>query len=185
MSRDITSAVDTALDGAVLRPVVLFHAEFPSGDFRAWSGLHELVYDGNTYSGSGDLLKFGGVTETGDLQETGVALTLSGISSSLRNVVLDEDYQRAAATISLLMLDEDHLPISDAIPVYSGFVDVVEFSDDGDELLLDVRLENDMALFGKRFPRRYTNASQQDLYSGDLFFEYIESLVDKDLPWGS
>ena len=59
-SRQTSPAFDAALDDDVIYPALLAVIEFNSGFLYLWTGYGDLVYDGNTYTGTGDL---GGVSK--------------------------------------------------------------------------------------------------------------------------
>ena len=56
MSRDLTSDCVMALAECDLRPVIFFEGAFASGPVRLWSGLGEIGWAGQSWSGAGALL---------------------------------------------------------------------------------------------------------------------------------
>ena len=56
MSRDLTVAFAAALAEPQLRPVLFFEGQFASGWVRIWSGLGEVSWNGQIWSGAGSLV---------------------------------------------------------------------------------------------------------------------------------
>jgi hypothetical protein len=70
------------LGDGVIQPVVLAQLTLKSGVVYVWSGVGDLVWNGNTYTGVGYLGKVGEITEASAVQAEGTTLTLSGIGLS-------------------------------------------------------------------------------------------------------
>ena len=67
MSRDLTPDFAAALADRDLRPVIFFEGEFASGTVRLWSGLGEIGWAGQSWSGAGALLGLGAIEETSEV----------------------------------------------------------------------------------------------------------------------
>ena len=86
MARDITAGFQTEIEADQLQPILLYKAEFDSGDVRFWSGYGELTYDSEIYIGSGELLGVTRVEETKELTANNVTIELSGIPASIVSI---------------------------------------------------------------------------------------------------
>ena len=56
MSRTLSTEMQAVASAELVRPIYLVKMEFDSGDLFLWSGLGNLVYSGDTYVGTGDLM---------------------------------------------------------------------------------------------------------------------------------
>jgi hypothetical protein len=74
-------------------------------ELNLWSGVGDLSYGGETYTGVGDLLNISAVTETSDMQASGINVTLTGVKSSLVVIAKDHEYQGRAITVMLGAFD--------------------------------------------------------------------------------
>ena len=83
MSRDLTSGVVTEVESEQLSPILLLKAEFDGGDLRLWSGVGDIIYNSETYTGAGNLLGISNISETTDIEARGAVFALTGIDSSI------------------------------------------------------------------------------------------------------
>lgn len=100
-SRDITAAAAAELARRRVAPVYLVDLEFDSGTTRVWSGVGDLVWNGNTYQGAGELLGLGAPSETTDVRAEGAQVSLSGIPAAWISTALQEPYQGRTARMHL------------------------------------------------------------------------------------
>jgi hypothetical protein len=82
MSRNLDTSLAAALSNNLIQPVVLAVLTFVSGTMYVWSGVGNLVYNGNTYLGVGLLGKISAISENSDVKADGMDITLSGIGLS-------------------------------------------------------------------------------------------------------
>jgi hypothetical protein len=64
VSRNLTPGFAAALAEQDLRPVILFEGQFVPCTVRLWSGLGEIGWAGESWSGAGALLGLGSIEET-------------------------------------------------------------------------------------------------------------------------
>lgn len=185
MARDITSGFQTEIEADVLRPIIMIHGEFDSGDLRFWTGVGDLVYSGDTYTGSGDLLKMNSVSETQSLTANNVAFELSGLPSSIVAIALAEDYQGRPITAYFAVLDQDFNIIADPYVIFSGKMDVMTISDNGKEAVITVNCESDLIILKESGERRYTPEDQKQDYPGDLGLDFVPIIQDIELTFGA
>lgn len=79
MSRNLDTSLQAALTNSNITLAVLAALTFKSGVMYAWSGVGDLVYNGNTYKGVGMLGSVSAINEGTDVQADGMTVTLSGI----------------------------------------------------------------------------------------------------------
>jgi hypothetical protein len=184
MSRTLTAGVLAEITGESLNPVLLVKAEFSSGDFNLWSGIGDLSFNGDTYSGVGDLLGVSRTEETMETRATTLNISLSGIPSTTLSLVLSEDFQGKPATLWFGILDSSGALISNPVIVFKGKMDVMDISEDGDSSTVSVSAESDLVELKDSRERRYTDEDQQELYPGDRGLEFVVAIQDRTLVWG-
>ncbi len=111
------------------RADALVHFAFDSGAVRFWSGIGDLVWEGNTCVGAGGLGSVGTVEESAPIRAAGAAFKLSGIPSSLVSIVFAEHYQGRSCTMWLAFFDAAGARIVDPVQVFSGRIDVMHTTD--------------------------------------------------------
>jgi hypothetical protein len=99
MSRSIPAELLTALTQDAIEPFYAVELLFDGGAIRLWTGYGDKTIDGETYLGTSALLQISGLEEVADLSAKGASVTLSGISSSIMSLALQEPYQGRTARI--------------------------------------------------------------------------------------
>src|SRR5690348_17133335 len=93
-SRDLTATMAAAVQAAVVRPAIFYEGEFysagsPSAQFlRLWTGMGDLVWNGYTWTGGGNLLAISPIEESTRIEALGFSVTLSGMPSALISLAL-------------------------------------------------------------------------------------------------
>ena len=178
MSRTITPAFATALADQSLRPVIFFEGQFATGWVRLWSGLGEVSWNGQTWAGAGSL------DETGEVVAGGTAISLSGAPLDLVQMAIAEARQGLPGRIWLGLLAENGSIIADPVQAFSGRLDVPEIKDDAESCTITISYESRLIDLTVARTWRYTHESQQVLYPGDLGFEYVTAIQDREITWG-
>ena len=185
MARDITSGFQTEIEADQLHPIYLFKAEFDGGDVRFWTGIGELTYDSEVYTGSGDLLRFDPVTETQELTANGAVFRLSGLPSSIVSIALSEPYQGRPVTAWQAVLDNNFALIADPYQVFKGNMDIMTISDNGSEAEILLSAESELVVLTQSIERRYTPEDQKQDYPNDLGLDFVPLIQDIELTFGS
>ena len=124
MARSLTSGMINEVSASELKPLFLVKAEFDSGDVTFWTGYGPLEWNGDTYTGSGQLLSIDQIRETQELVAQGVDLTLSGIPQELIAIALAEQYQGRPLSIWFACMDSNNTIIADPYMFFRGFMDI-------------------------------------------------------------
>ena len=182
MSRTATAAAVTESKSEAPRAVLLASLDFPSGFVRVNSSDRAIPFQSNTYKGVGNLGAVSPIGETGELQASGLDLSLTGIDPDNINAAF-ENAQGRAGKVYLAFLDANYVLVVDPVLMFSGRIDsvTVELGEVG---TVRVALENRLVAWERPKVRRYTNEDQQQRFSGDLFLEFVAQTVDKELLWG-
>ena len=188
MARNITSAFNTAIGDSVVRPIFAVELDFSDGMLRFWNGYGDLTMtaggSSKTFTGSGDLLNISAVTETTEVQATGITIQLTGIKSSLISSALSANYTNRDATVYLGLFDSSKNVIADVYTLFRGKMDVLKIQEENELANISLQVESRLIVLDRPIQRRYTTEDQQINFSGDLGFEFIPDLQDKELVWG-
>ena len=190
MTRGLSSANATALDAAVIRPVVFVELAFdaPTGTLYLHDDVGPITandWDGTsrTFEGVGD---FGGISkidEGRDVSPYSVELMLSGIDTTIASQVLTDDSVLRTVRILVGLLDADRTLIDDPHPMWAGYVDDLQVAI-GAESVIRVTCESQLAAFEKINGRLQNDADHQAEFSGDKFYEYLPQMLDAKFRWG-
>lgn len=195
MSRTLTTAMRDETVADEVRPVYFVRMIFDSAPLNVWSGIGNLVYDGNTYTGTGDLLNISQITESTELTATGLSVTLSGILAPLLNLALAQNYQGRVLTVSVGAFNTVGALIASPIVVFSGFMDTMTIAEGGEYATITVAAESKLIAFERSKVRRFTAEDQKIDYplklangnnnpNYDAGFEYVSAISQKEIIWG-
>jgi len=176
--------MSTAVASDYVRPIMLVHCDFDSGDLNMWTGIGSLVHDGKTYVGTGNLLNISGLEESQELVAQGITVTLSGVLSSLVAKARDEDYQGRTLEVLFGAIDDNGDVIADPVVMFSGFMDTMTINDGGETSTIVVSGENRLIEFERTRVRRYTAEDQKIDYPDDKGLEFVAELEEKEIVWG-
>ena len=184
MSRGLTNDLITEVTARQLRPIILLKAEFDSGDLLLWSGIGSITYDGDIYTGAGNLINISEIGETTNIEAQGATFVLSGIPSSLLSIALNEPYQGRPITCFFGCLDGNGALIADPVILFKGTADVVQIDETGETCTIGLQAENRLIDLKRAKPRRYTPEDQKQEYPADRGLDFVASLQEKEIIWG-
>lgn len=205
MSRDISDAVLDALDDDVVYPFYAVELLF-DGDqtLRMWTGVGTLVYEGEDWVGTGNLLNIDTVEETSEIAAKGANITLSGVPSEVISLALSEPYQgRVCNTYfgmfskgSLLQESGSYILLQDGskinltdnrtslTSIFSGYMDQMNIEEGAETSTVELLVENKLVDLERARVARFTSSYQKSVYPNDKGLDFVESLQDKEIVWG-
>jgi hypothetical protein len=184
MTRTISSLNEEQILSDTLAPVILFYADFPTGAVRAWTGVGDLVWDGDTYLGVGNLGSVSSIEETISLQAVGDMFSLSGIKAESLTQVLNDDIQGRDCVVYIGFLDSYGQLIDDPITLFKGLMDVLSIYESANSTYVSIDAESLLRDFEGTRTRRLTDQDQKSEYPGDRGLEYVASLQEAEIFWG-
>ena len=185
MTRDISTAFSNELLADQYQWCFLYKAEFPDGDFRAWTGLGDLTFDNEVYTGVGSLISHTPIKTTENLEANSTTYRLSGVDSSIISITLNQDYWGVPAQSWFAVIDNNGVIVDSPYRIFSGFIDQMNINDNGDNSYIDVICENDFFGFKNTVDSNRTPENQKQFYPADKFFDSVPTIVDKTLTWGA
>jgi len=185
MARTITAGMVTEIIAEKIMPILLVKLEFDSGDLNMWSGIGDLVFGGDTYTGTGDLGRISTITETKETQATGIELQLSGMNNQIVSLALTEDFQDRTVRVWLGALDTStFVLISDPILMFVGRLDLMRIDEGPDTSTINVTAENRLIDLERPKRRRWTTDDQKLRSPDDTGFEQVPKLQDAEVVFG-
>ena len=184
MSRGLSGDMITEITAPALVPIILVKAEFDSGTLRFWSGIGNITFNSETYTGAGNLLGVSDIQEVIGIEARGANFSLSGISSSLLSIVLAEEIQSRPITCWFGCLNTSSAIVSSPFILFKGRMDTAQINDSGDFATISVNAENRLIDLKRPNLRRYTPEDQKVSYPADLGLNFVSSLQEMNLTWG-
>jgi hypothetical protein len=188
MGRTLTAgtlAQSLLADGA--KPIFLVELVFDGGAVRTWSGRGDLVFDGDTYSGTGDLGAISPAQEGREQRAFSITYRLSGIPASNLSLALDQDVVGRAGTVWLGFLDSSYDLVADPTVIFRGRMDTMTVRL-GDSAEVAVTIVNRAADWDVNRERLYTDVGQRTRNGGqfadDTGLRFVTQTVERKVIWG-
>ena len=190
--RDLTAAVQAAIQAGTIRPAIFFEGEFvtagsPSEEpafLRMWTGVGTIAWNGYDWTGGGNLVSISPIDETRELQARGFSVGLSGMPSALISTMLSAVRQGRPGTLWLAFFNADGSMIADPDQLARGLFDVSVVEDNGETCSISVQYESRLINLERPRLRFYTTEDQRIDYPDDLGFAFVPLLQDKTILWG-
>lgn len=162
---------------------MFFKMAHSEGDVLAWDGLGNRAYDGDTYTGIGAMASISGASQSKDLQNPEVVVTLNGVPyDALQSV--DPTIRNVAANVDAAWYSEDGTEIASR-RIFTGFGNYLSSGFGERSLSVSAHLRGRLADLSRAPQSYYTSAEQERLYSGDTGFDYVKTLENTTVSgWG-
>tara|TARA_R110000822_G_scaffold76756_3_gene184527 strand:- start:97 stop:777 length:681 start_codon:yes stop_codon:yes gene_type:complete len=221
MSRDLSNNVIANLEDEVIYPFFAVELNFDEGTFegvdgnlhdrvlRLWTGFGTLVYNGQDYYGTGNLLDISSVEESTEIGAKGATLTLSGVPSEVISLALTEAYQGRTCNIHFGLIQKGSLELEssqeilqdyikledggkitlervivDLTQLFTGYMDQMSIDEGPDTSTVQLKVENKLIDLERARVGRFTSQHQKSIYPEDKGLDFVESLQDTTLNWG-
>lgn len=184
MSRDLDTDQQDALASGHIRPAYFLQLIFDDATLFFHTGLGNVVWNGDTYTGAGNLLGIQLPEESTDISARAATFTLTGIPSSILSVAENEDYSGRPVKLWYGFLDGDGALIGTPVQQFKGTMDVMTITLDANSPTISLTAENELAKLGRTKERRYTSEDQKMEYPNDTGFDYVAGLQDSQFIWG-
>jgi hypothetical protein len=181
--RNITDDVRVELEAGQVRPLFLVSIQFANETLYMWTGVGDLVWNGNTYKGMGTLGTVSTIAETGETQAQGITLTLSGIPTPLLIDSMTQMTSDGTASVYLGFLHQDGSIVADPILAYSGLTDQPTIDMSTETCNVSIAVENRLSDLNRARGGRYTDQDQRQRHPADTSLKYVNWLSDQFVNW--
>jgi len=180
MARSIPSGIATAITNASTRPFYAVDLLFDApNQMYLHTGIGNKTISGITYQGLGDLLQISSIDEKNDLTASGASLKLNGLNSTILIRALAEPYQNRICNIYYGEEGNNNL-----IFLFTGLMDIMTFNDNGEQSVVELKVESHLKRLKRKAVLKYTNESQRSRYPTDTGMSYITGLQEQRLEFG-
>ena len=190
MARSLHSDTIAEVQTDSVIPYFMALVNTSEGDVAFWSGVGDIVSSVSgssiTYIGVGEFAMISPMKESQDLAARGINLSLSGIPSALLSILLGDVEQGRSVSVFMGFFNEStRTTINNEFELFNGIVDIPTVAESGDTATIAISAENRLIDLGKVRVRRYTQEDQARDDVTDLGFEFVPSLQDKEILFGS
>jgi hypothetical protein len=173
------AAPSTALQIAIRENTVARHLfvrlQHEQGDVLAWDGLGDFVLNGQTYTGVQGLIGIEGISESYDVQEPGLTITLNAVPLSAITETT-QSVRGDVLTITAAWLDIESAALVHVETVFDGIADQLKISRGEDDFSLTVSGRS--KLFGWQVTPAVYYLPRDATSSGDGGFDFVTDLQD-------
>lgn len=167
-----------------------FYMDHSQDPLYAWDGVGVFTYGGNDYLGVAGYVQIEGVSDSGDIQNHDIYVTLNGAGvtqfadAGIRQACVDIgpalattdlNIRGRAATVKVLWIAEDGT-IVDSLLVVKGKGDIVKISKPDDTFVIKARIAPPVAAWDSPPRAYYTSEDQAEKFAGDTGFDYVADL---------
>lgn len=164
-------------------PFAAVDFDFPSGHYRFWTGIGEIILNGNTYIGAGQIAKIESENETTELAAQRKKYSLSGVDpSTVDEDDIDNSFGRSVVEYLGFVNPDSRLLVAATEIIWEGRIDSFRRVD-GSAPLIEVTAEHRLAMLDRSDDWRWTHEHQQQFYAGDLGFNLVPTLALKKVMW--
>lgn len=164
--------------------VFAIKAEFDTDDILLNTGIGDLVIDGDTYEGAGQLLSISEIEDSNDLKSAGVTFSITGMDQQVLSYALTENYQNRPITLLMAFISGGTDQVSASMVLYKGRMVQMNISDDPNGASISLQTENRLMDLRRPSNYRYTKESQASLYAGDNSLNEVAKIQDMKINWG-
>lgn len=183
---DMTGAMSTALNAALIRPLFLLDLETSTGTLYFNTALDTLSFNSQSYLGGGQVINIPSFDDTNELRASQCFVNLNPSLSSILSIAFSMK-QSYSLTIYLGLYDTSlatNTLIASPIKVFKGKFDHAEINEDPNTPSVRFVYESELLRLLRPGTYRYSPAVQQSLFPGDRGFEYLPKLDDWLGYWG-
>lgn len=183
MRQAITPEIDAILKSDNVPMLVLVQLDFKTHTVRACNAGYNFPWNGETWTGLGNLGGISAISEGENLQMYGCTLTLSGVPVELIATALSSEYKEQPCTIWFAPLSHSYQVIVDPVIIFRGRMDTMSV-ELGDKATIQLAVESRLTDWERPRQRRYNNADQIYEFPTDKGFEFVAQMVEKEIVWG-
>lgn len=204
--RNLPEEIASEFSDSHVYPVILIDMFFDEETLRMFTGYGMVEFQGEDYYGMGNFIGISPIEETQDTTARGAVVSLNGIPSSILSVTLSArcrgrpfrmylSYINTKQSIATeeepgIVLTEtgervllENQAVGTPYRIFAGLMDVIEFSDTGNEAFVRLSVENALIIGQRPKVRRYTKEDQRKSYPSDAGLDLINSLQDNEIVW--
>lgn len=183
-TRSLSQQYKDALSSGNFATAFTVAITYPDGVVRITDYAHDLDHDGYTYQSTGELVANSEVEETNDLSISSLMIEISSLAPGFIAAALLYDHNNRPVTLGRVIVDSDG-NVLDLVVLFDGLSSNSRTVDNPDTntYLLQIEASSEFGDLDQKNGRFTNNASQQDVFSGDKGFEFVDDLADP-LIWG-
>lgn len=181
MSRNLAAANITQSQADHLVPILFGALEFDEGTEYLHTGIGQITWGGNDWTGVGALGSVEPIEESAVLSPFAVRLTISGLATTFVTRTQNSDIYGRPMKVYVGFLSDGDL-VADPDIIWTGAMDTLTIKL-GNENFIALQAESELKFFESTNGVRFTDEDQQLRFPGDLGFEYLDDMQEASIRW--
>ena len=183
--RDLSAPLRTHLAQRVTRTISLVRVDVATQPLRLHDDVGIIRWNGDNWTGAGDLGRVEPVDEDGDLAPDSFHLTLSGLDETLLGNLRSENHVGVDVRIWLAARDlATGALVGQPLPVLSGVVEDATVSGGGRTGAISLTVADERALLGRSAGVLFDDGQQRRRHANDGFFQHVAFAGEREVIWG-
>lgn len=183
--RTFSASFQSEITGSVICPAICVQMFLDAGQINLWTGTGDFVYNGDTYTGTGNVGSISTVESNGNLAADSINLTLQGVDNTTLSIVNSQDYRGRKVVGDVILFNSAGNFIGGST-LFVGKIDICTITRQPTTSIVSMTVENHLIELNRARIRRYTNQDQALRDKTDIGFEYISKIAqDYSFTWGS
>jgi hypothetical protein len=180
-----TAAQNAELAKATTRVVYFCEFQFKTATSRLSNTNVDLTWGGYTWSGIGSLGSIGTVEESDGLEAKPLNFTINSAQQSWLSLAIgpDEEYRGRPAKMYMVPLDEAGLMVGAPEQCWSGIMDMVSVSVEGETGTITLKCETAAYGLKRRNPLRLNPTQHKRDNPTDTGLDYLPDLISNPAVW--
>ena len=183
MSRGLHSTLKTELATDHLDQIHLIQFTIGSTIYYRTTAYFDITFDSNTYTAGADLLEIPSITEASKVATSTVNFSIEGASQTFISLFLNNDHIHRPVKIFRAYLTDAGALVSNPYVIFLGYISGYGINETMTTSRISINVANHWANFEMKRGRRTNDNSQQQIFSGDKFFEFSNAMMI-DIEWG-
>lgn len=180
--RTTTAAFDSNTSTPSIKGVFFAEFQFASGSVRLTSNATDITWNGFTWTG-GAQVAVAELREVQGNESIGLTFDLAGVNPAYISLALTEFMKGRTATLWFAPLDASYQVVTSPSVEFIGVIDSMPITDGKETATVRLQCESRALEWSRVAQILYTNETQQMLFPGDNFFDFLPQLVEKQIVW--
>lgn len=190
MARDIHADTIAEVQTNDVEPYFMALIDTKGGEVLVWSGYGDYVSSvsgsSKTYLGAGELGLISPIQESQNLSARGITLSISGVPPArISQALADLEQGRLVQVFMGFFSASTRQPINSEFEIFTGQTDIPVINEGGESASIAITAENRLISLERLNVRRYTHEDQARDDVTDLGFEFVTSLQDSEILFGT
>ena len=183
MSRGLHSTLKTELATDHLDQVHFLQFTIGSTIYYRTTAYFDIVFDGNTYTAGADIINIPTITESSQIATSNVTFAIEGASQTFISLLLNNEHMHRPVKIIRAYLTDVNVIVTNPYTIFLGYISGYNINETTTASKITINVANHWANFEMKRGRRTNDNSQQQIFSGDKFFEFSNAMMI-DIEWG-